>query len=115
MSDAISIANTYIVFTTIIFVAITVFLAVAGLWFTQQFATSKETQIHHLILDIQAKLKENKDDFGVKMVNAAFENPDVSRHIQTKLEEKLNQLTTVTTQHADASGKDLDNLAGNIK
>lgn len=99
-ADAIAIANTYIVFTTIIFVAITLFLTVAGLWFTQQFATSKELQIRHLISDIEAKLNDNTDDLGIKLVDKAFANSDVSRHVQSILETKLEQLLDQAGQRA---------------
>lgn len=54
-SNAISIANTYIVFTTIIFVGITVVLAIVGYVFTQQFAATKEDQLRQLTADFKKK------------------------------------------------------------
>jgi hypothetical protein len=91
-TDAISIANTYIVFTTIIFVGFSVFLAIAGFIFTQQFSTSKEDQFTHLLREIGDKLKENENDFGIKFINKSFENPDVKNYVHDKLNKKLNQL-----------------------
>ena len=115
LSDAISIANTYIVFTTIIFVAITLFLAVAGLWFTQQFATSKELQIKHLISEIETKLIENDDEVGIKLVDKVFTNPDVSRHVQEILELKLKQLVSNMKEQAKSDQAAAEELSSKLR
>ncbi|MEO7493470.1 MAG: hypothetical protein ABIT83_05875 [Massilia sp.] len=98
--DAVSIANTYIVFTTLIFVAITLFLAVAGLWFTQQFATSKEMQTKQLIAEIEEQLLANKNDMGVELISKAFTNAEVSQHVKGILESKVKQLVKDISEHA---------------
>nr|VFK67161.1 MAG: hypothetical protein BECKUNK1418G_GA0071005_11286 [Candidatus Kentron sp. UNK]VFK72544.1 MAG: hypothetical protein BECKUNK1418H_GA0071006_11216 [Candidatus Kentron sp. UNK] len=41
-SDVIAIANTYIVYTTLILVIITIIATLAGIWFSKQFSLSKE-------------------------------------------------------------------------
>ncbi|MBQ5946307.1 hypothetical protein [Massilia sp. ST3] len=115
LSDAVSIANTYIVFTTIIFVAITLFLTVAGLWFTQQFAASKELQIKHLISEIEQKLADNDDEVGVKLVDKAFSNQDVSRHVQEILESKLQQLINSLRESAKNDHAAADELSKKLK
>lgn len=114
-SDAISIANTYIVFTTIIFVAITLFLAVAGLWFTQQFATSKEMQMKHLIAEIEAKLLANDDDMGVELINTAFGNAEVSQHVQGILESKVRQLVKEIGDQAKSEQAAAQKLSDKLK
>jgi len=48
-TDAVSIANTYIVYTTFVIAAVALLLTVAGLIFTQHFAVEKEAHIAHCI------------------------------------------------------------------
>ena len=91
-NDAVSIANTYIVFTTIIFVAFTLVITLLGFVFTQQFSQSKEMHIKHLLNEIEEELKSNKNDQGIKFIDAAFENPDVQKHVENKINDKLTQL-----------------------
>lgn len=91
-SDVLSIANTYIVFTTIIFVGFSVLLVVGGIFFSHQFSQSKEEQTVHLFNEMEQLLKENKDDFGNKFIDKALENIDVKRYLETKLNEKFEQL-----------------------
>jgi hypothetical protein len=44
-ADAVSIANTYIVYSTLMIAAVAVFLTMAGLIFTQHFAMEKERHV----------------------------------------------------------------------
>lgn len=113
-SDAISIANTYIVFTTIIFVATTIFLAVAGIWFTHQFASTKEAQTTNLMSEIEQRLRENKDDCGIKFIEKVINNPDVSRHIQNKIDEKIQQILEEKRNAADNASGVFSALKGKI-
>jgi predicted PurR-regulated permease PerM len=95
-SDAIAIANTYIVFTTIIFVGVTVILAIAGYIFTQKISESQETQetriVEHLIKDVQ-----KNEQLGTKLIQAILANGDVQRlldgHIRSKVEESLQSIS----------------------
>ncbi len=91
-SDAVAIANTYIVFTTIIFVAFTLVITLLGYVFTQQFAHTKEMHIKHLLNEVEEELKSNKNDQGIKFIDAAFENPDIQKHVENKINDKLTQL-----------------------
>ncbi|MES2069255.1 MAG: hypothetical protein V4488_02830 [Pseudomonadota bacterium] len=114
LGDAISVANTYIVFTTIIFVATTIFLAVAGLWFTYQFASSKELQTTHLMKELEERLVENKDDMGIKFIDAALKNADVSRHLQEKIENKIRQLLDEKKQNNSKENALVDSLQNSL-
>lgn len=111
LSDAVSIADTYIVFTTIIFVAITLFLTGAGLWFTQQFAASKELQIKHLVAEIEHKLRQDDDQLGIGFVDHALANPDVTRYIQENLQAKLEQLVNDFRDRANSNKMAVDELS----
>jgi predicted PurR-regulated permease PerM len=90
-SDAISIANTYIVFTTIIFVGVTVILAIAGYVFTQQFSASKQSQETLLVEELKEKIKSD-ERVGTKLAQAILDNPDVQRHLEKILLSKLDEL-----------------------
>lgn len=91
-ADPVAIANTYIVYTTIIFVGITIILALMGFVFTQQFSMAKEMQVNHLILEIEDGLKKNLNDRSIKLIDAALDNPDVQTHVAKKIESKFQQL-----------------------
>lgn len=91
-SDAISVANTYIVFTTFIFAGLAVFIAMIGFVFSQQFAVSKEVQLHQLKDELQSIIRDNKSDISIKLVDIALENEDVRKHFESKLELKIYQI-----------------------
>jgi hypothetical protein len=100
LSDAISIANTYIVFTTIIFVGTTLLLALLGYVFTQQFSEHKETQTQHLLSDLKEKFREDSER-AIDFVNVVLENRDVQRHIEEKFRAKLDELVNAKKVDAD--------------
>lgn len=90
-SDAVAIANTYIVFTTIIFVGVTVILAIVGYVFTQQFSATKESQLSQLVEELKSAAKTD-EKLGIALINAMLENNDVKRHVDKKLQEKTDEL-----------------------
>lgn len=90
-SDAVSIANTYIVFTTTIFVGVTVILAIAGYVFTQQFSASKHSQENQLLDELKEKVKSD-EHVGIALANAILDNPDVKRHLNETLLSKVDEL-----------------------
>ena len=120
-SDAISIANTYIVFTTIIFVGFTVVLGVAGYVFTQQFSSSKEAQTNHLIKELEERLRTDQG-FGIAFIDKAMDNPDVIRHVSCKLEGKIKELLKEKSNNkkqaaaqAQNEADELEELVGQIE
>jgi hypothetical protein len=94
-SDAIAIANTYIVFTTIIFVGVTVILAIAGYIFTQKLSESQEAQEIRIVENLIKDVRKN-EQLGIKLIEAILANGDVQRmldgHIRSKLEESLSMI-----------------------
>lgn len=90
-SDAVSIANTYIVFTTIIFVGFTVVLGIAGYVFTQQFSASKQVQENQIIDELRSRLG-NDEKLAIKLLDSLLENPDVKAHLVSQLESKVDEL-----------------------
>jgi hypothetical protein len=112
--DAVSIANTYIVFTTIIFVGFTVVLGVAGYVFSQQFATSKEMHEDRLIQDLKLKLQDN-EKISWDIIQAALDNEAIKLRLTETLENKVNQIVTdKVTELELTAGSDFNEMSGSI-
>ncbi len=90
-SDAYAIANTYIVFTTIIFVGITVLLAIAGYVITQQFSAAKIAHEMQIIEELKERLA-TEERLGITLVTTILENREVTQHVRTLLEQKVDAL-----------------------
>jgi heme/copper-type cytochrome/quinol oxidase subunit 2 len=113
-SDAISVANTYIVFTTIIFVGFTVVLGVAGYVFAQQFSASTESHENRLIDDLKAKLKDN-EMLSLELIKAILENEAVKSHLTVTLESKVSQVVTdKLTELELTAGSDFNEMSVSI-
>nr|VFK52559.1 MAG: hypothetical protein BECKTC1821D_GA0114238_11913 [Candidatus Kentron sp. TC] len=118
-SDVISIANTYIVFTTFIFVMITIMIAISSMWFSKWFGSTKDKEIRENqreLLDklesdpkladtfISTLLKQQKVEKRVKSVVEPIidEYTDKLKTLATK---ELPQRTTKTGEEINFSGK----------
>lgn len=91
LGDAVSIANTYIVFTTIIFVGFTVILGIAGYILTQEFSSSKHNQELKIIEELKEELKDN-EKLGISLIEAILDNNDVKMHLENILQIKVDEL-----------------------
>lgn len=91
--DAISIANTFIVFTTIFFVGITVILAVAGYVFTEQFSATKETQEIKALNELKEKIRSTEQTSN-DLLDALLANPDTKRHFENQIQSKIDLFIT---------------------
>lgn len=105
-SDAVAIANTYIVFTTIIFVGVTVILAVTGYVFTQQFSASKHAQEKQILDELREKIRED-EKVGIALADAILENSDVKRHLQGLIGAKMNEIVSSRLEESVAIADDL--------
>ena len=114
-SDAVAIANTYIVFTTIIFVGFTVVLGVAGYFFTQQFSTTKETEQLEVFKQLKEKLRGDEQT-GIDLLNSLLDNPDVKVHIveilQAKVDELIDSRLADSEAYASQAAQERDLLTG---
>ncbi|PPD18937.1 MAG: hypothetical protein CTY24_12095 [Methylobacter sp.] len=113
-SDAISIANTYIVFTTIIFVGVTVILAIAGYVFTQQFSATKQSQESQLLDELKEKVKSD-ERIGIALANAILDNSDVKRHLDETLLSKVDELIQARLADSKAAANQATQEAGAIE
>lgn len=93
LSNAVSIANTYIVFTTIIFVGFTVVLGVAGYIITQQISATQEAQENKILEELRTRVV-NEERLGISLINAILENIDVKTHLDNKLMSKVKDAIT---------------------
>ena len=85
-----SVANTYIVFTTFLFVAATVGLVIVGYWFAHQFSVSKEEQLDRLYDEIRIGCSSDPK-LGKALAEAILKNPKVSDIIIDKFESRVTQ------------------------
>lgn len=112
-SDAVSIANTYIVFTTLIFVGVTVILAVAGYVFTQQFTESKKAQASEIYEELRGRIK-TEEKIGIDLASAILENTDASRHVDDLISNKIDALIEERKADSERARKAVEEIAGQI-
>lgn len=91
ISDSISIANTYIVFTTFIFTAIAIIVAVASYLFSQEAAKSRQIQENTLFSDLIENCNKNEEQ-GKKLLSKLLENESVLEHFEGMVKERLDIL-----------------------
>ncbi|MCW3151924.1 hypothetical protein N8H69_05215 [Achromobacter spanius] len=109
--DGISVANTYIVFTSFIFVAFTVFLAIAGFVFTQQFSQNREIHISDALNHIKNTITKD-EQASTSLVKAILESPDGKRFLQGMLESKVDELIRDRTRNLQQQAEAAGALAG---
>jgi len=92
-SEVISVANTYIVFTTFIFVLITILVTGAGIWFSKWFSITKEKEIRENMRDFFEAIDGDSKLSG-KFVKELFEHREISdllhKLVQARVEEEIN-------------------------
>lgn len=90
-ADPVAIANTFIVFTTIIFVGVTLIIAVVSYVVMAQLAATRELQERQLLDELRERLATD-EALGVGLGRAMMENPDVRRYLQDELKAILGGL-----------------------
>lgn len=99
VDQALSIANTYIVFTTFIFVAFTVLLTIVGYVLAQTFAANASA--HHT--DTIDKIKDciaNDDEKATQVLTALISSPQVQNRLTLTIREKIHE--ELQARRADA-------------
>jgi len=109
--DGISTANTYIVFTSFIFVAFTVFLAIAGFVFTQQFSQNREMHISDALDHIKNTIIKDERT-ATSLVTAILESPDGKRFLKEMLESKVQELIQERSRSLAQQAQVAERLAG---
>lgn len=111
VADAFSIANTYIIFTTLFFVGVTVIMAALGYVITQQLALSKAEHERQALHDIGVKLSKD-EEVGIELINQLLTNPDVLRHIEAQMGNKVEQAVRERRVAAEQKSDRLARQAG---
>lgn len=99
-ADAVSIANTYIVFTTLIFVGFTIILAVAGYAFALHFSKTYEIQQRQTTEALKEKLKQD-DKLACSLAEDIFNNSAVQVYLLNFLDSKVQQLINEKVANAN--------------
>ncbi|HDS1125029.1 TPA: hypothetical protein ACKQBZ_003322 [Stenotrophomonas maltophilia] len=113
--DAISVANTYIVFTTIIFVGLTIVITVAGIVFAHQFSATKDIQLADLADQLKNRLETNEKDCSIAFMTAALQNPDTQQFINNKLKEKAAEIMNEMADRANQDANDAEQKANGYR
>nr|VFJ72045.1 MAG: hypothetical protein BECKFM1743A_GA0114220_106183 [Candidatus Kentron sp. FM]VFJ72791.1 MAG: hypothetical protein BECKFM1743C_GA0114222_106712 [Candidatus Kentron sp. FM]VFK19641.1 MAG: hypothetical protein BECKFM1743B_GA0114221_106342 [Candidatus Kentron sp. FM] len=107
-SDVIAVANTYIVFTSFIFIMFTLIVAGLGLWFARWFSITKDKEITenlHTLFDALHANSQLADRFAKKL----FEHEEISNKlhklVQIRVERELEQRTLKSGETLDFSDK----------
>lgn len=90
-SDAISIANTYIVFTTFIFTGLAIFLALATYYFSVQQAKNRKHLESELLEKILIQCQKNKE-IGVEVITHLIKNQEAINHFEEVHGEKIREI-----------------------
>lgn len=110
-NDAVAIANTYIVFTTFLFVGFTVVLAALGIVFSHHFSISKESQVHDLSEELKRQLQQD-DHTATDIIKIILEDPRVIDRVDNLLSQKV---ALIISERFEGSGdKNVDDLSQKI-
>lgn len=100
LDQAVAIANTYIVFTTIFFVGVTVLLALGGYVLSQQLATTRkqlETQAHE---DLMKRIRYS-ESIATDIVKNLSGNGDFKNQITQNIKEHTQRILVEAAQESD--------------
>ncbi|UDY20815.1 hypothetical protein NLHDIDDJ_02470 [Acinetobacter baumannii] len=104
LDQAVSIANTYIVFTSIFFVGTTVLLALGGYVLSQQLATTRkqlETQAHE---DLMKRIRYS-ETIAVEVVKYLNQNGDFTNQITENVKSIARSVLTVAQEQSVQQAK----------
>ena len=99
-TDAVSIANTYIVYTTFVIAAVGAFLAIAGMIFTQHLSIEKNAHVENAFKILLVHLNTDEEK-AVKFAMELMKNPEVVQSVSEAINGKLDQIVSQRRAHAD--------------
>ena len=88
-SDAIAIANTYIMWVSVVFILMTLALTILGFWATKKFSEDRAKEVHQTIVVIGSELREN-DATRKLFIEELMKNEDIIDEIKIKID-KIKQ------------------------
>ncbi len=90
-SNAISIANTYIVLVTLLFIIWTILITVYTIWFSKWFSREQLKEIKDNLKFISKKLKKD-DDVREWFILEIIRDETFEKHFDSKISELLDQI-----------------------
>lgn len=114
LDQAVSIANTYIVFTSIFFVGVTVLLAIGGYVLSQQLATTRkqlETQAHE---DLMKRIRYS-EVIATEAVKHLNQNGDFKNQITDSVKFIAQNVLSEAQQHSTVKAKAESQKADKLK
>lgn len=116
LDQAVSIANTYIVFTTIFFVGITVLLSIGGYVISQQLAVNRK-QLEKEANEQLLKRIRYSESIATEILDQVFNNSDFRNNLEKKVQNHVEQAVQYkiqqkqeTTRSANAEVRALSEL-----
>jgi predicted PurR-regulated permease PerM len=106
ISDPVSIANTFIVFTTIIFVGFSVVLVIIGFIFTEHLSTTKETHLQSLANEFPEMFKKDPN-LALELVKKILADDHVMDHIDDILNSKVSEIIADRSAAGDEEASDI--------
>lgn len=113
-ADAISSANTFIVFVTLIFIVVTVLVTMAAYIFSSQIVHSKLSMQMDFVGEIAEKLNED-GEMAIGLANAILGNTVITKHIAEAMNAKISELISGHNESRFASQGDLGSISGDLK
>jgi hypothetical protein len=89
VDDAISISNTFIVFTTFLFVGFTIIITLFGFYLGQTYTKNKIDELKVLSKELLEYVKTNEDHISDNIINEILSSPDSERYIQEVAERQV--------------------------
>ena len=112
-TDAISSANTYIVFVTLIFIIVTVLVTIAAYIFSTQIVHSKLSMERDFVEEIAEKLNHD-DEWSIELAKTILENRYITEHISEAIEKKVSELCGEHKTNSSVSQEDVSSIAGEL-
>lgn len=90
VGDAVAIANTYIVFTTLIVALAAIILTIVGIALSREIGKTKISQARDAFDFLKEKVAKDEIQ-GIGLIDALLENEEVKRHLHHKIKEEVEK------------------------
>lgn len=98
--DAMSVANTYIVYTTLIFVIMTIMITGASIYLSQQNSLTKDLVMRSVAEELKIKIASDSQQ-AQDLMKSALSNPDVIRLIEERIQFQVDKLVKNSAEQND--------------
>lgn len=118
--NTIDIANTYIIFTTFIFVGMAALIGIFGFLFAQQFSQSKDDQLNNAFSNLARKLGDTANEKEIKhIIDAIIGNESIINRLSAIIDRKVVEIiikkATEEVEKSEASLSHAKDLMKSVK